>query len=167
MANDDMKTASYILKSQRYANEVIDLIDHFAAKKRNSIEILSCMGQQGDCEQPPVFKLSYHHRPNFTGCSKCFLGAADKCGCADENIVPTVMDNITSSSETDNKSEYCSNVTEKVLEEDLLGYVFKWIEDGSEYGFVEDQFGNKYCWFEYIHIQSQTRVQGNGDELSL
>lgn len=70
------------------------------------------MGQQGDCKQPPVFKLSYPHRPNFTGCSKCFLGAVDKCGCADRNIVTTVMDNITSSSETDNKSEYCSNVTE-------------------------------------------------------
>lgn len=150
MANDDIKTASDILKNRSYAKEAIDLIDHFAAKKR-AIGILGCMGQQGDCEQPPVFKLSCPHRPNFTGCSKCFLSAVDKCGCADENIVPTVMVNITSSSETDNESDYSSDVTENLMEEDLSGYDFKWIKDTSEYGFVEDQFGNKYRWFEYIH----------------
>jgi len=168
-SNEKGDTASEIFIANGYKKNVVDLIDKFAAdKKKTSGRVAPvCMGQQGKCQQPPNFTLSCPHKGIYTTCTKCFLSTIDKvkCGCPDETIIPITIeksstiqeesdsDDESSSDEensTENEEDGSSIEEEEVVEdeEDLSSYKFTLIEDGTKFGYVKDQLGNKYSCFK-------------------
>ncbi len=157
-SNIGNKTASAILMQKGYQKEVIDVIDQFAGeKKKSSNGVPLCLGQQEECKHPHNFTLSCPHKWIYSACTKCFLSTMEKvkCGCPDETIVPLTTEK-PSTTQVENDSD---NQNSEKKAEDYSGYGFKFIKDGSEFGFVEDQFGNQYYWCELIRGLTETVIK--------
>ncbi len=137
-----IKLDDFLLLEKGYPENIIKLLNQFIQKSEKTPSIGSggCMGRPG-CAQPPAFQLSCPHKKEvYKACSKCFLPTVDgfKCGCPEEEILP-----IPNSSQ----AEVVSSIEgTRTFKEEQIAYEFKWVNDESKNGKIEDQIGNEYIW---------------------
>jgi len=125
-----------------YSREVMDSMDQFAVESLNRpSNQLTCIGQQGNCAQQPVFQLTCPHKPIYKACSKCILNAFEKvkCGCTEESVssipaMPVKQEVITLDSDEEGNNGPNGN------------HEFRWFSDATKNGYVKDQLENKYTW---------------------
>jgi len=150
-ANKTGKKAADILLEKGYSTEVIEFLNKVALNwKRLSSGPNGCMGQNGECAQQAVYRLSCDHKATFIVCATCFPLSfkQQKCRCPDEDVssIPQVV--VPQDSKLTEKAEM------KEVPESLMGE-FKWVNDGTEKGHIEDEMGNKFIW------NGKTRMDGS------
>lgn len=147
-----IKLSAILLPDKGYPKNTIKLLTQFFqnSKRGPSSGSGGCMGRTS-CSQQPVYQLSCPHKAIYKACSLCFLPTADsfKCGCPEEKIVSL------STAASSSSAEVSSLVQTRVKEEreEAEEIVFKWIDDGTKNGKVEDDIGNTY-------LRCGTRMDG-------
>ena len=129
------KKASDILREKGYSKELIELLDQTASKcKKLPVGPNGCMmGQSGECAAVATFRLSCPHKAAVDTCPGCvpLTFNLQKCGCKDEKM--------SSIQKEDEKSQ---EVVKPDEQKD--GVELKWVDDGSDRGYIEDGEGNKF-----------------------
>lgn len=156
--------AADILLKKGYPKEVIELLNQTAEQyKRWPFGPRGCMGQNGECAEQPVFRLSCDHKATFRACSGCFplIFEQHKCGCPDEGValikstqrtqdpadlvVPLIKQEATAAS----PDEAQNHPEQEEMQPTSSIPILKWIE-GPEMGLVVDQMGNTYKWNKQV-----------------
>ncbi len=159
--NEVGKKAGDILLKKGYPKEVIELLNQTAELyKRRPFGPRGCMGQNGECVQQPVFRLTCLHKLTFRACSGCFpqIFEQHKCGCPEEGVA-----SIKSTQRLEDPEDLVTlslkieagaappDETQNHPEPDEMQPpassipVLEWI-DGPDMGLVVDQIGNTYKW---------------------
>ena len=132
-ANKTGKKAADILREKGYSKELIDLLDQTALKcKSLPAGPNGCMiSQKGVCGSKATYRLSCPHTTPVDVCTDCVPLAFNlqKCGCKDER-----MSSISKADESKKETAQAQRD----------GDVLKWVDDGTERGYIEDGEGNKF-----------------------
>ena len=114
-----------------------------------------CVGQKGECLQPPAFQLTCPHKPTYKSCSKCILkNVFDnlKDDCEEETVgpIPHQADAPPSSPMKDSKLNILIDddilFINEVKKEPGVSPSLNWIYDGTLNGCIYDGFGCRYDW---------------------
>ena len=145
------KKACDILSENGFSEQLIYFLNQTAVKwKVWPAGTKGCMGQNGQCASEAAYKLTCPHKTTFVSCSDCVSCAFKlKCGCADEDMLPIPAAVLAQCQPSKSASGDGSVLSESRLD------VLKWIDDGTEQGYIVDQSGNKFLW------NGRTRLDGS------